>query len=81
MDMQKEAQIESLLYKLLELLSPDNEIITTIKKEDEQAKEDIKKINKENPELEKQIEEYNEILQLLEEYSNDHNELGKKSIN
>ncbi len=81
MDMQKEAQIESLLYQLLEILSPDNETITTIKKEDEQAKEDIKKINEENPKLEKQIEEYNEILKLLEEYSNDHTELGEKSIN
>lgn len=81
MDMQKEAQIESLLYKLLELLSPDNEIITTIKKEDEQAKEDIKKINEENPKLEKQIEEYKDILKLLEEYSKDHTELGEKSIN
>lgn len=81
MDMQKEAQIESLLNKLLDLLKPDNEIITTIQKDDEQAKEDIKKINEENPQLEKQIEAYNEILKLLEEYSKDHTELGKKSIN
>ncbi len=81
MDVQKETMRESLLVRLLDVLSPDNATITQIKEDEAQAKADIESIGNEDPKLTEEINDCNEILTLLLGYKDSHTKLGETSVN